>query len=133
MSPCSTMSVASPISPSSRSVGWRASLFLSAACRVRAGIFRSRGGRCAAAELFEPAWVARTKADYGPSSRPFAGPPFVARFYQWRDLAREFVVDRVFVAADAIGIRVGGIDGGQRLRQCLEVAGELQPAVPHTF
>jgi 2'-5' RNA ligase len=43
----------SPISPSRRSVGLCASLFLCAACTVRAGIFRSRGGRCAA-ELFEP-------------------------------------------------------------------------------
>src|SRR6266478_354529 len=59
------------------------------------------------------------------------GPPFAVGSQQRRDFTRVFVVDRVFVAADAIGIRMSGGDGGQRLRQCPEIAGELQPAVPH--
>ena len=41
--------------------------------------------------------------------------PCAAGFDERRDLAGEFVIDRVFVAADALGIRVGGVDRGQRL------------------
>ena len=59
--------------------------------------------------------------------------PCAAGFDERRNLAGEFVIDRVFVAADALGIRVGGVDRGQRLPQCFEIAGELQPAVPHAL
>src|ERR1051325_8472427 len=61
------------------------------------------------------------------------GTPFAGGFYERRDLASEFVVDGIFVAADARGIRVGGVDRGQCLAQCCEIAGELQAAVPHAL
>src|ERR1700716_1417814 len=73
------------------------------------------------------------KVYYGPSSRPFGGLPFAARFDEWGDLARIFVVDGVFVAADAVGIRIGGADRRERSPQSLEIAGELQSAVPHAL
>src|SRR5690348_12611606 len=59
------------------------------------------------------------------------GTPFAGGFDERRDLAGEFVIDGIFVAADACGIRVRGVDHGQRLAQCCEIAGELQPAIPH--
>jgi hypothetical protein len=57
--------------------------------------------------------------------RVVSGLPSAARFDERRDLAGIFVIDRVFVAADAIGIGVRGADRGQRLAQRLEIAGEL--------
>src|SRR5712671_1075175 len=59
----STITVGSSMNPSRRSAGLCASLFLYAACTVRAGIFRSRGGGCAA-ELIERAWLSGEKVYY---------------------------------------------------------------------
>ena len=48
-----------------------------------------------------------------------------------RHFARKLVVDRIFVAADAVGRGIGRHNRGKRLCQCVEIAGVLQPAVPH--
>src|SRR5438270_13351296 len=59
------------------------------------------------------------------------GHPLLAGSDEWRHLDRKFVVDRIFVAADALGLRVGRRNRGERLGDRVEVAGGLPSAVPN--
>src|SRR5438094_3057894 len=59
-----------------------------------------------------------------------AEPPLLAGSHERRHFAGILVVDSVSVAADAVGRGIGRGDRGERLRQRLEIAGILQPAVP---
>jgi len=65
------------------------------------------------------------EAQLGFGQPPLAGPQ------ERRHFARVFVVDQIFVAADEVGLGVGRRNRGERLRQRIEIAGILQPAVPN--
>src|ERR1700722_2008792 len=67
------------------------------------------------------------------SSGLLARGPSTAALHQRWGSPWEFVVDGVLEAPDLRRFRMGGVDRGERLGQRVEIAGKLQPAVPHAF
>jgi hypothetical protein len=58
--------------------------------------------------------------------------PFLPGSQERRHLDRKFIVDRIFVAADAVGLRISLRNRSERFRQGVEITGVLQPTVPYS-